>query len=135
MPIPAPDGDLLFTRAELTSWLGKPISDERAVLAEAIVWGWVQPILGWSSRPTPTPPALYSAAVGLGAIALENPSGLTRKQIGPFSEDYSVERREEILDELRNSGLPTGEAAGVHQPMGDFPPAKCYPDPAEPTAW
>lgn len=120
----------LFTNTELSDWLGKPVTEARATVAERVVWGWLQPILGSDTRPEPVPDDLWAWAIELGAIAVENPTGLDRKTIGPFTEDYSSERRAEILDEVRQSPLGGGTGAIGGQPGGEFPEAACYPDPA-----
>lgn len=125
----------LFTNAELTELLGKEITETRAALVERVVWGWLKPVLGWPERPETIPDDLFAWALQLGAIACENPAGLDAKTIGPFSEQYSEERRLAILDEIARSDLPTGPAAGAHRPAGCFPPARAYPDPAERICW
>lgn len=119
----------LFTAAELGDWLGKPVTAARATVAERVVWGWLSPILGTETQPAPVPAALFSWALELGAIAHENPAGLTTKEIGPFREQYAAERRAEILDEVRGSTLAGGDGTAL-QPSGTFPEAPCYPDPA-----
>lgn len=120
----------LFTDEHLTRLLHKEVAIDDAVLVERVVWGWLRPILGWDERPAEIPPELFAWALQLGAIAHENPAGLSAKTIGPFSVQYSEERRLAILDEVARSSLPTGPSATAHEPSGDFPPAACYPDPA-----
>lgn len=117
----------LFTDADLSEWLGKTVSPDRAVLVERVVWGWVKAVLGSDERPDPVPEELFSAAVELGAIAFENPSSLTDRGLGPFSESFPIERRQEILDEIARTLGPAGLADA---PQGEFPDALAYPDPA-----
>lgn len=120
----------LFTESDLSDFLSKDISVDQAAVAERVVWGWLKPILGWADQPDETPDELFSWALQLGAIACENPSGLSVKEIGPFRDEYSEERRLAILAEVRNSGLGDPAAAAANQPLGDFPDALPYPDPA-----
>lgn len=127
MPLP---GDALFNHADLGNWLHKPVTEDGATVAERVVWGWLRPILGVTSRPTGDARSaeLLSWALELGGIAHENPAGLKAKQIGPFNEQYSWERRTAILDEVATGGQP---AAAALAPRGRFPRPRRYPDPAE----
>lgn len=113
----------LFGADELTGWLGKPVGPERAATVEKVVWGWIKPILGVDERPDVIPSEWFSWAIELGGIGHENPAGLTAKQIGPFNEQYSAERRKEILTEISNTVAGGGSVAV-------FPDAVSYPDPA-----
>lgn len=121
----------LFTAAQLTELLGKPVTTGRAEVVERVVWGWLKPVLGWDERPADdaVPDELFGWAVRLAAIIAENPAALEGKTVGPFSEQYAKNVKD-ILDEVRNSTLPTGTAAINGRPMGEFPEALCYPDPA-----
>lgn len=121
----------LFTAAQLTELLGKPITPGRAEVVERVVWGWLKPVLGWDERPpeNEVPDELFGWSVRLAAIIAENPAALEGKTVGPFSEQYAKDVND-ILDEVRNSTLPTGTAAVSGKPQGDFPEAPCYPDPA-----
>lgn len=127
MPLP---NDALFTAADLGDWLHKSVVEDSVVMAERVVWGWLRPILGVTTRPTGADlsPELVAWALELGGIAYENPAGLTSKQIGPFQEQYSAERRAAILDEVATGGQP---AAAAMAPRGRFPKASRYPDPAD----
>lgn len=117
---------MLFEFDDLGGWLGKPVTIERATAVERVVWGWLKPILGLEARPVEISDEVFSWAIELGAIAHENPTGLTRRQMGPYEEDLSEDRRQEILAEAARSNL--GSAA--LQPIGDFPDACDYPDAA-----
>lgn len=129
---PAP----LFTAADLKTPLGRTVSDDDAKHAERIVWGWLHPILG-GERPQDPAAEVYSWAVELGAIYLENPTGLSSYQLSQERVQYSAERRNHILEEARTvtaqAGADTGTAAGG--PRGSFPAAPGYPDPARPVGW
>lgn len=115
----------LFAAEDLTGLLGRPITIEQADTAERIVWGWLAPILG-TNRPDPIPDSVYSWAVELGAIAIENPSGLESYQLGAERLQFSAERRGEILSEAAAGGVPGGGTT----PRGSFPTACGWPDPA-----
>lgn len=128
MPIPAPNPPtaVLFTADDLTGWLGRTVTASRAAAVERVVWGWLKLALGLSDRPEPVPAEVFSWAVELGAIAHENPSGLSSEQLGPAQRAFSAERRAEILAAAEFGG---SSATGL-QPQGSFPPAPRYPDPA-----
>lgn len=115
----------LFDENDMTEWLGKPVTQQRAASVERVVWGWLKPILGSAERPDPVPAEVYSWAIELGGIAHENPKGLARRELGPYTEQFSTERREEILDEARNSPSTGG---GSLKPTGCFPEPLDYPD-------
>lgn len=115
----------LFDENDLTEWLGKQVTGQRAASVERVVWGWLKPILGLAERPDPVPDEMFSWAVELGGIAHENPKGLSSRDLGPYSEQFSTERRKEILDDVRNS-LPSGGAS--LKPTGSFPEPLDYPD-------
>ena len=116
---------MLFDENDLTNWLGKQVTKQRAASVEGVVWGWHKPILGLTERPYPAPAELFSWAIELGGIAHENPKGLKQRELGPYTEQFSTERREEILDEARNSP----SAGGVSlKPTGCFPEPLDYPD-------
>lgn len=121
----------LFTAAQLTELLGKPVTPARAEVVERVAWGWLKPILGWDERPAENevPDELFGWALRLGAIVAENPAALEAKTVGPFTEQYAKDIKA-ILDEVRASTLPTGAAAAANRPRGNFPEAPCYPDPA-----
>ena len=88
----------LFQPEELQHLLGAAtIDNDRADMAERMAWGWLKPVLGLSQRPDPVPDDVFAWAVELGAIAHENPSGLSAKQLGPANQQFSAERRREIL--------------------------------------
>lgn len=111
----------LFYAWDLTSWLHKPVSDEDADMVERVVWGWLSPALGLAERPNPTGDRIFSWAIELGGIAYENPAGLSSKQMGPFADQYSSERRAEILAEATNGGQR------VPRPRGTFPRPSVFP--------
>lgn len=127
MPIPTPD-TRLFTASDLTTWLRKqsPISEESAAMTEQVVWGWLKPALGLPDRPSPVPAEVFSWAIELGAIAHENPAGLSSQQLGNSQKQFSAERREQILE---RAGRGTETSSGL-SPRGNFPSAPAYPDSA-----
>lgn len=121
-----PTGAEIFDADELTEWLGRQVSEARALIVERVVWGWLKLALGVETRPHPVPAEVFSWAIELGAIAHENPNGLSSEQLGPAQRQFSSERRAEILEAA--AGASTG--AGGSRPRGSFPAAQPYPDPA-----
>lgn len=117
----------LFTAADLTPLMGgRTVTDAEAEAAERIVWGWLTPVLKLSERPNPIPPQVFSWAAELGAIHLENPTGLAAYQLGQERLAFSSERRNAILSEAAAAGVP---GAGT-SPRGSFPDPCPWPDPA-----
>lgn len=116
----------LFNATELGGYLQKQVSNDAAVSVERVVWGWLKPALGLQARPSPVPDEVFSWAIELGAIAYENPSGLSSYQLGAENLGFSSERRAEILAETARGAVP-GTAA---TPLGSFPDACGWPDPA-----
>lgn len=124
---------MLFDASDLTNLLGYPVPEEKAQVAERIVWGWLRPILGVEHQPQLAAPELFSWAVELGAIVVENPAGLTAYQLGEERFAYSAERRGEILAEVSSSALAAdidGDGVTGVTPRGSFPAASDWPDPA-----
>ena len=119
---------MLFQPGDLASFLHKEVNLAEADVAERVVWGWLRPVLGLTDRPSPVPDEVFSWAVELGAIAHENPMGLSVKQIGPFRYDYSEERRTEILAEVSGYAASVG-GVSMAAPQGSFPLAVAWPDP------
>lgn len=105
------------------------VTAAEATMVEAVVWGWLAPLLDLAERPEPVSPQLFAWALELGAIYRANPEGLAEKDLGPFKKKFSVERRNEILRIAASGGT---EAPGAPpSPVGSFPSARAYPDPAE----
>lgn len=118
----------LFTAKALSDFIREPVDDATADQVEKVVWGWLTGPLGLdehAARPDPVGAQLYAWALELGAIAHENPSGLSSYQLGGEQRGYSAERRAEILAEVKSSR--SGASAG--SPTGCFPPPLAYPDP------
>ncbi len=115
----------LFTAANLGHLLGKAVDADKAAMAEQIVWGWLSGPLSITERPDPVTPQVFSWALELGAIAYENPAGLSSKQLGTSQQAFSSERRTEILETAAGS-----TPASALRPRGKFPPPRCYPDAA-----
>lgn len=116
---------MLFTAEELAEYLGTTVTEARAYMVERIVWGWLKPVLALTDRPDPVSDEVFSWAIELAAIVHENPAGLSSQQLGPGSQTYSLERRQEILAEVAAGG---GSITTVHAPQGSFPDALDYPD-------
>ena len=115
----------LFTAPELGRFVQDDVPAETATVVERVVWGWLKPILGVEDRPLQPSEQLWAWALELGAIAYENPSGLSSYQLGAEQRSYSAERRVAILAEVRQAG--TG--ASTSTPRGSFPAAPAWPDP------
>lgn len=124
--------DQLFTAADLGNMLQCSVTDEAAAAAEKLAWGWLKPVLGITTdtRPDTVPAELFAWAIELGAIAYENPSGLSAYQLGDERSQFSAERRQEILATAAAGGKVA--SSGVPTPRGSFPPADPWPDPIRP---
>lgn len=117
----------LFAAPDLRGLLpDSHITDAQAITLEQVVWGWLRPALGVEERPATIAPELFSAALELGAIAKENPAGLSSYQLGPERIGFSAERRGEILAAVASWGA----ASAAGHPTWSFPPALEWPDPA-----
>lgn len=129
--------DQLFTATELGNMLQCSVTDEAAAAAERLAWGWLKPVLGITTedRPATVTAEVFAWAIELGAIAYENPSGLSAYQLGDERSQYSAERRNEILATAAAGGKVA--SSGVPSPRGTFPTAECWPDPIRrrPAAW
>lgn len=104
------------------------VTEAEATAVERVVWGWLKPVLKVTERPDPVSDELFSWALELGGIYWNNPTDLDSKKTGPFEEKYG-ERAAEILHVAATGGAtPAGTAL---RPVGSFPAARAYPDPAE----
>lgn len=117
----------LFTAGELTDFLHYTVSAEKAAIAERVASGWLKGATEVTEWPEPTPDALFSWAIELGAIAHENPGGLAAQTSGDTTDQWALARRSEILAAAAQAYGPKVSAAG---PGGSFPPAQGWPDPA-----
>ena len=116
----------LFDGEELSAHLQYEVSDAAAASAERVVWGWLKGPLGLTERPNPVPDEVFSWAIELGAIAHENPAGLSEQTTGDETNRWALARRAEILDDARSSSAATSTTG----PRGNFPRAHSWPDPA-----
>lgn len=123
----------IFTEGELRDWLGPgcTITPAIAKLREKVVWGWLKGPLDMDERPDPVPPEIFAWALELAGIVHENPAAFTGKNFGDTAEQYSLERRDQILDDAAAYGDGDTDG-GPPAPRGCFPPARAYPDPVEP---
>ena len=124
-----PQTNALFSAADLTSWLRQPVEEASAVAVEAVVWGWLRPLLDLTERPAEPSDELKAWALELGGIAYANPEGLSSYSLESESTSYSSERRDELLRAVAGGGTTAPGAA--LSPVGTFPSARRYPDPAE----
>lgn len=123
---------VLFSQTELSDHLQYQVTAAAAVSAERVVWGWLKQATGLSERPDPVPEEMFSWAVELGAIAHENPGGLSTSTTGDEQSQWDRARRAEILDAAASGG--TGTPAR-DAPRGRFPAAQSWPDPACPPGY
>jgi hypothetical protein len=127
-----PTTNPLFSAEDLTAWLRQPVSDDASDVVERVVWGWLKPLLtpqGITERPVSPSDELKSWAIELGAIAYANPEGLDSYSLESESSKYSSERRDQLLRSVAGGGTTAPGAA--LSPVGTFPGARRYPDPAE----
>lgn len=125
-----PQTTRLFSALQLTAWLRQDVTVAQAGEAEKVVWGWLAPILKVEDRPDVVSVALYSAALELGGIAFSNPEGLSSYELETEKTVYSSERRDEILRILAAQNNTTAPGLTPAAPVGSFPAACAYPDPA-----
>lgn len=119
----------LFTAKELGDFIREPVDDAAAIQVEKVAWGWLTGPLGLTERPTAVGAQLYAWALELGAIALENPSGLSSYQLGAEQRAYSAERRAEILAEVEAVTQRAAGGVAAGSPIGSFPEPLAWPDP------
>lgn len=132
--MPTPPATPLFLAQDLEDLLSRPIEKEKAVIAERVVWGWVQPLTDLTDRPgEEITPALDAAVIELGAIFIVNPENLSRYELSDELSIYGAERKAEILRSVASGG--TVAPGSAPKPVGSFPAASRYPDPATPFGW
>lgn len=120
----------LFTASDLNALPGiTGVTDAEATAVEAVVWGWLQPLLKVTDRPDPVPPNLFSWALELGVIYRSNPEGLKSYSLDTESSTYDHDRIDAILRTAAGGGAVAPGAAPA--PSFSFPSARRYPDPAE----
>lgn len=121
----------LFEQRELSDFVQYVVPVSQAEIAERVVDGWLKGATGLTEWPDPLPAQLFSWALELGALAVDNPTGLATRAAGDESDTYLITRRAEILAEVRAwaAGLP-GSATTVARPRGSFPPPQAWPNPA-----
>lgn len=125
MPLPE---NPLFTGADLTSALHRPIADDDVVTAEKIIWGRVKDLLKLDTRPAQLDDGLAGLVLEAGIIAFTNPEALTRYILEGEESIYDNGRWNEILEAIENGGrIAPGSPAS---PRGNFPRPDRYPDPA-----
>jgi len=119
----------LFTFEDLNALPGVDgVTEAEGTAVERIVWGWLKPVLKLTERPDPVSEELFAWALELGVIYRTNPEGLAEYSLETERSKYSTNRRAELLGEAASGGTTIG---GVPSPVGSFPSARRYPDPAE----
>lgn len=119
----------LFTDQDLSTYLGYTVDATSATMAERVAWGWLKAATGLTVQPATVPEELFSWAIELGAIAHENPGGLSTETDGDITSQWAQGRRSEILAAARSS--TSGPATATGAPQGYFPAPASWPDPAE----
>lgn len=119
---------VLFTAPDLTDYLQRPVDDASARIAARVVRGWLLAAGYPDWNDGPISEGLFSAALELGAIAIDNPNGdVSSSTTGSETDVYRGRRRAEIIAEA----LAGGGGGGRGAPQGCFPEPSCWPDPAD----
>lgn len=121
----------LFTAPQLSAFIQYEVPDRAAKAAEQVVSGWLLDATELDEWPTPLPPQLYSWAVELGVMAHENPGGLRSRAQGGETDEWQITRRDEILTAARAWAQRQLSSSSATSPVGCFPPAQRWPDPAD----
>lgn len=119
----------LFTGADISGALHRPVSDDDVAAAEKIVWGRVKALLNLTERPAELDDTLAGLVLELGIIAYTNPEALAQYILEAEQSTYETGRWDEILEAIANGG--TVAPGSALRPVGSFPPPRRYPDPAE----
>lgn len=130
----------LFDSEDLSTYVQYPVDDDAAAAAERVVSGWLQDATGpgeWYGDdvvPSQLPAQLYAWAIELGAMAHENPAGLASEITADKTTVWDRARRTEILDKAAAWAGQNGSTSSGG-PVGRFPSARRWPDPAEQPCW
>lgn len=109
-------GGALVEPVELAEFVHRQVPTVQARTAVRVAEGWLRAATGLAVWPDPRPEELFSWAVELAAIALENPAGLSELTVGGEHQVFALQRRAEILAAAARSLGPT-----VGGPLGSFP--------------
>lgn len=118
----------LFSAGDLSQFLQYQVSKEAAAIAERVAAGWLKSATGVEQWPEQLPVEVFSWAIELGAIAHENPGGLSSKTVNNRTSQWALGKRSEIL--AAAAAYTRGGVANLGGPQGRFPPPTPWPDPA-----
>lgn len=117
----------LFQPQELADYLQKPLTDlgpASVLAARRIAGGWLLAATGLTAFPDPVPDDLWTWAIELAAIALDNPTGRASEASGGVSTGFG-RRRAEILTAAAARYPPASGTAAA--PQFSFPPPPPWP--------
>jgi hypothetical protein len=117
---------MLFTPGQLGEYLRDDVDTAAAVLAERVASGWLRGVTKATAWPEPVPEDLFAWAIELGAIAYENPAGVSAITVGGETTQFAYARRAEILRAAAGSSYAVTTATAA---VGAFPDLVAWPDP------
>lgn len=122
----------LINPTELATHLRRVLQPDSALSACRVASGWLRSATGLTAWPSPVPDDLWGWALELAALIYVNPEGLDRSMLGRMLQSWGPEllRRRELILKAARAAYGTGTAGG---PVGSFPAAEAWPDPAWPT--
>lgn len=118
----------LFQPIELASLLQRQVQSGGAYAAEEVAAGWLRSATGLPTFPDPLPDDLHSWGLELAALVYNSftPTDGSTSPVDPVARDRI----------LRAAGRAYGPGgAGSGGPLGSFPAACAYPDPAIGARW
>lgn len=130
----------LFAPEDLAAYLQMDLDLATVERCRRVAAGWLRSATGLTAWPDTIPDDLWAWAVELAALAYDNPAGWANETTGGEVTGYDRARRKEILDAAAAAyGGGGSGAAGPLSPVGAFPLAEPYPDPARrpcgPVVW
>ena len=120
----------LFDPDELAKWMGIQVSRSRAEFLGEQVSARFLDKAGLDAWPTPAPPVVKSWAIEYAALYYENPTALSDDRAGETFQRWNP-RAQEIIAELKEWAQRRSPSTGGGGPVGQFPPARPFPDPVE----
>lgn len=119
----------LFAPEDLAAYLQQDLDLATVERCRRVAAGWLRSATGLTAWPDPITDDLWTWAVELAAMAYDNPAAWANETTGGEVTGYSAIRRREILDAAK-AAYPGGSGGGPQTPVGAFPAAQPYPDPA-----
>lgn len=120
----------LFEPEDLARWMGVQVSSSRARFLEEQVSARFLDKAGLTAWPAPVPPVVKSWTVEYAALLYENPTALSDDRSGESFQRWNPRARE-ITAELAEWAQRISSPTNVGGPVGQFPPARPFPDPVE----